>query len=1073
MVTLSAATAANVTRVGLEGDGLADRLFEILWNRDILSNTALALRIPETVIFRYNSPVLWYFTSVDGTIKRKSKAKVTREHVRDHFFKNPKPSGIVAYYVSSQNTNGSSYHAGFGAEPGAETQTTIEYFDRAALEDFLFARQKRKEDCRDGILQKFVEPKEDQNNMIKALWSPKVCMLERRVNRLKISDPRYDIYERAVTFEGDDCHSVINPVRGPGMVKKVNDIADSIVQHVALVTHDKMKISRMGLIFKLDDKDQLWLLFASSVRLQDELKKSRTLTPAVAASMHRQHFQNTPLEVNTVLRVPENIRQTRTMQHTRPAKLQQSCSCRACSRKADRDMLFQVSYKVIVEYEEHRNKQRCQGNQEDDDVQGGEPQGIHDFAARLPPPLSGTVLRASVSSPSLRRESIGEKLQAAGHESLQSRSESPSPLSARSVIDYRLLGRKFSDNCKVANKEVPPAMQKLHPRLTSEEYQRFRNDPAFLQKNATVCETCYLRFSSVQLGVQRQPAGRLLRQAAHNNDEDTESSEEEGIGSEEELIGTQRLDPEPLRRRQRATLRRIQHRTDREEEQYKVRSNQDWEATCYRSHSCPKLPSWGPNNEHSALFAPSPVVQAQPGPPSGKPPLWAPKMQDRPAFIEKLQQQRREALTPQKVPPLRGDPYLKDLQEFVAKCPGRGQALIPGGAGLLPTTHFRPSKPRWARTQMDRAPASQRHERAESMSSSSSAPPSTTSTAASTPSVSSSARDAPSVNAASSPVASQARSTLVTRRIDELATGNALELKSEKAMPEEAHLTEVGIVRSEPSIQAVAETQRRKVSDDERDAEVHEEDEVYEDDYEEASSCLGAGDSASEAFRSEQQSLRIQHPQGASREEEEEEEDEEEEEEDQDDDAFIDDNSEEDFCLDKWQPSGLSDQWKKGKDGISTPTSGPTTRPPSTTSQASQSRPSSHSQSWSRPSTQGPSRPTSSVTASRHASRPSTAMGTPGHGRVDSGQVFSHAGGLQRPSSSPSASSVRFPPPLPSSSSSSARPHSSTHGSLIRIANSALPRPRSSPLLTGGRPQQLGSTAEFVVLSPDKAGGSA
>ncbi|CAE8642741.1 unnamed protein product, partial [Polarella glacialis] len=83
-----------------------------------------------------------------------------------------------------------------------------------------------------------------------------VCMLERRVNRLRMADTRYDMYERAVTFEGPDFHSEVVPVRGAAPVAKVHEIAESIVQHVAAVTNDRMKISRLALNFKVDHKDR-------------------------------------------------------------------------------------------------------------------------------------------------------------------------------------------------------------------------------------------------------------------------------------------------------------------------------------------------------------------------------------------------------------------------------------------------------------------------------------------------------------------------------------------------------------------------------------------------------------------------------------------------------------------------------------------------------------------------------------------------------------------------------------------------------------------------------------------------
>ena len=87
--------------------------------------------------------------------------------------------------------------------------------------------------------------------MIRAVWSPKVCLLERRVNVRKLQDEKYSKYERAVTFEGAEHHSAAAPIRGsilPGMVQKV---CESMVEHVAEVTFQKHRIARIVLNFKV------------------------------------------------------------------------------------------------------------------------------------------------------------------------------------------------------------------------------------------------------------------------------------------------------------------------------------------------------------------------------------------------------------------------------------------------------------------------------------------------------------------------------------------------------------------------------------------------------------------------------------------------------------------------------------------------------------------------------------------------------------------------------------------------------------------------------------------------------
>ena len=39
------------------------------------------------------------------------------------------------------------------------------------------------------------------------VWSPKICVFERRENYKELNDRRLDLYERVVTYEGEEFHS--------------------------------------------------------------------------------------------------------------------------------------------------------------------------------------------------------------------------------------------------------------------------------------------------------------------------------------------------------------------------------------------------------------------------------------------------------------------------------------------------------------------------------------------------------------------------------------------------------------------------------------------------------------------------------------------------------------------------------------------------------------------------------------------------------------------------------------------------------------------------------------------------
>merc|ERR1711920_1213128 len=78
------------------------------------------------------------------------------------------------------------------------------------------------------------------------------------------------------------------------------------------------------------------LLFASSVRL------------------HGEFHQNTPLEADTVMQVPEHVQLNCPLLLTRPPSLQKARNCPTCREKVEADRLFEVSYKLILEYEQQR-----------------------------------------------------------------------------------------------------------------------------------------------------------------------------------------------------------------------------------------------------------------------------------------------------------------------------------------------------------------------------------------------------------------------------------------------------------------------------------------------------------------------------------------------------------------------------------------------------------------------------------------------------------------------------------------------------------------------------------------------
>lgn len=111
----------------LNGDGLIENLYHYLWSKDSLFNRSPQVNIPDTVIFRYEQPVFWYFTSkprsetqqptpstsgsadnassVDGEggqsskIMRKTRKNLNNKEIEKAFLRDASDSGIIAVYM--------------------------------------------------------------------------------------------------------------------------------------------------------------------------------------------------------------------------------------------------------------------------------------------------------------------------------------------------------------------------------------------------------------------------------------------------------------------------------------------------------------------------------------------------------------------------------------------------------------------------------------------------------------------------------------------------------------------------------------------------------------------------------------------------------------------------------------------------------------------------------------------------------------------------------------------------------------------------------------------------------------
>jgi len=430
-----------------EGDGVVDSIYHYLHTKNTQLETCPNVVIPNTVVYKYRQPAYWYYSSSDQQMKMRKKGEMTNQKIYDSFRKRKNPTcEVVAYYISTRDN-----------EEGRE-MTSMEYFDEAGLHDFLFNRQKE----HNGIIQKFIDPKGKSNAIIRAIWSPKLCLLEQRVNLKPVNDGRYDMYERCVTYEGAEHQSMNAPVRGIYLPSRLQTICDSIVDHVMRTSSQHYRISRMVLNFKLDHNNKLWLLWCSSMRL------------AADKYSVKKPF---PVNISGDITIPDKYKDTvfRASNLSSTYFKEKYFICPGSGEICEANDSFEISYKTIISsWEDTRRKMRADMRRSQSSLGNSTSQVTRTLAPGV---------AARTPSPSLSKTKDGDV--------------SPGDDGEDSVI--------------------APLLKVIDKDLTVERYKRLLGSAEFLAQKVRVSYPTYMKYTK---SVVESPDVVLERMIALKNTED-------------------------------------------------------------------------------------------------------------------------------------------------------------------------------------------------------------------------------------------------------------------------------------------------------------------------------------------------------------------------------------------------------------------------------------------------------------------------------------------------------------------------------------------------------------------------
>jgi hypothetical protein len=325
-----------------------------------------------------------------------------------------------------------------------------------------------------GILQRFIAPHGGgkHNSQIRAIWTPKLCILERRRTKQVLHDTRFALYERATTFDGPDVHSVSVPLRGTVLAGKVESICDEIARHITEVSADTthgskpnkgkdqdtsiLGVGRMVVNFKVDGNGKVWILWSNSIRLQTTSVNNETRFAEVdTANASVDGVSSELLNMNTIVRLPSSIRLTQVPSHNTQVKLENKlvfASCPSCNNHGSNENFQSVPYNTVIQHFEN-TMDMLKSHQE--------------------------------SHPSVKWPPANRFIRAAG------------------AVGFGALSTQLAQETSSIGKEseetfvIPPVIRQVHPKLRIKGYTMYRNDPLFLHKTCQVCEDCFLAYANL------------------------------------------------------------------------------------------------------------------------------------------------------------------------------------------------------------------------------------------------------------------------------------------------------------------------------------------------------------------------------------------------------------------------------------------------------------------------------------------------------------------------------------------------------------------------------------------------
>ena len=290
--------------------------------------------------------------------------------------------------------------------------------------------------------------------MITAKWSTTCCFLERTESTCRVSDTRFDVYQRAPTIDGSSINTRKKSISGPILSNMIDKLCFTISQHLKSVAEDKIIIDRLTLHFKIDSKGMVNFVFCSFIHFTDQ-----TSNPNFTQSKY--------LFYEPILRNPPNSLDLNLMMTGQPVSLSREFYCVSCERRISRHVLYRDQAKIYEINLKSINR--------------------HHVANRL--------LNEAVNIREMEDKKPGNRI--VNLEENLKKYNSPGDQGIDPSQNQNNQNEQVLNKMKKIGNVVPPEIYNAFPNISKHSFNQLQNEVSFQNFVVPVCEECFLYLTSL------------------------------------------------------------------------------------------------------------------------------------------------------------------------------------------------------------------------------------------------------------------------------------------------------------------------------------------------------------------------------------------------------------------------------------------------------------------------------------------------------------------------------------------------------------------------------------------------